>query len=379
MISAAHDLLKDDESYANNVTKKYTGKYDCNEISTGAVLLADVLPGLLMKIIFSAYSDKISYNKKFYLIIFTSSLSFLVVSQTPNDIKWLIFTGICSASISTSVGELTFLSLSTLYPTNMAFFPYVIGSGSSGLLSSFFYAGLASYLSPKRAILFMLFVPCIMSLAYFLMPESNSSYLKKSQYSALKLVTSKSEEDLAERNLVPFETMNLSDKFKLAKPLLKYMIPLFIIFYSEYLINQGLYELLYFKNDRFVKDHSSQYRWYNVCFRLGVFVSRLSLKIYPITFLPIFPIFQIINFVILFANVLYGFIPSIFIVFLITFWEGLIGGGCYVNALNLVSIEVPKIYREFSIGVTTIADTIGIALAGFTALPLHDAICRFGM
>lgn len=35
MISAAHDLLKTDIDSQNNMTKRYGGKYDCNEISTG--------------------------------------------------------------------------------------------------------------------------------------------------------------------------------------------------------------------------------------------------------------------------------------------------------------------------------------------------------
>lgn len=292
--------------------------------------MADVLPGLLMKFVISAFSDRISYLKKFVFIVLTGSLSFIIVSQTSNSITWLIFTGICCASVSTSVGELTFLSLTTLYPTQMSFFPYVIGSGTSGLLSSFFYAGLASYFTPKKAILCMLFVPFLMTIAYALLPDQNSSLLRRSQFSALKLIDSK-ETEIEEKNLVPFETMGLYDKIKLTKPLLKYMIPLFIIFYSEYLINQGLYELLYFKDNNLIKDHSSQYRWYNVAFRTGVFISRLSLQIFPITFLPIFPILQILNFLILFMHIIYGFIPSITIVLIITFWEGLIGGGCYVK------------------------------------------------
>lgn len=35
MISAAHDLLKTDINPKKNFTKRYGGKYDCNEISTG--------------------------------------------------------------------------------------------------------------------------------------------------------------------------------------------------------------------------------------------------------------------------------------------------------------------------------------------------------
>ncbi|GFX54198.1 battenin [Trichonephila clavipes] len=32
--------------------------------------------------------------------------------------------------------------------------------------------------------------------------------------------------------------------------------------------------------------------------------------------------------------------------------------------------------KEFSMGVASLGDSIGIALAGITALPVHDALCK---
>lgn len=51
-------------------------------------------------------------------------------------------------------------------------------------------------------------------------------------------------------------------KLVIIRPLLKYMIPLFLVYFSEYYINQGLFELLYFK-DSFIKEHKLQYRFFN--------------------------------------------------------------------------------------------------------------------
>ena len=51
MLSAAHDILDEIEKDGLNKTpienpsKNITNKYDCNSLSTGAILLADVLPG----------------------------------------------------------------------------------------------------------------------------------------------------------------------------------------------------------------------------------------------------------------------------------------------------------------------------------------------
>jgi battenin len=54
MLSAAHDILSGDETKTNSTSKstenglnKTYNKYDCNELSTGTILLADILPGYI--------------------------------------------------------------------------------------------------------------------------------------------------------------------------------------------------------------------------------------------------------------------------------------------------------------------------------------------
>jgi len=52
------------------------------------------------------------------------------------------------------------------------------------------------------------------------------------------------------------------------------------------------------------------------------------------------------------------------------------GGAAYVNTFYKISTEVRPEHKEFSLGIVSLADGIGIALAGAMALPLHNAICR---
>ena len=52
----------------------------------------------------------------------------------------------------------------------------------------------------------------------------------------------------------------LRERYDLFKKLYPFMIPLFLVYFAEYLINQGLYELLYFKNS-IIKQHKAQYRY----------------------------------------------------------------------------------------------------------------------
>jgi len=58
MLSAAHDILSEDETNSNSTSKSTGGssnktynKYDCNEFSTGVILLADILPGCLIHLL----------------------------------------------------------------------------------------------------------------------------------------------------------------------------------------------------------------------------------------------------------------------------------------------------------------------------------------
>lgn len=139
-------------------------------------------------------------------------------------------------------------------------------------------------------------------------------------------VPSINRDDENENKKAQFNKQNILAKVKIVRTLLKYMIPLFLVYFAEYFINQGLYELLYFNNESFLKSHKEQYRWYNVCYQVAVFVSRTSISLFEIKFLPIFPILQILNIGILMTQIFFNYIPSIWIIFVIIFWEGLLGG-----------------------------------------------------
>ena len=86
------------------------------------------------------------------------------------------------------------------------------------------------------------------------------------------------------------------------------------VYYAEYFINQGLFELMYFKDSSI--SHKQQYRWYNVVYQLTVFISRSSIYWISIKYLAIFPLLQLINVAICLLQIYYGFIHSIWILFL---------------------------------------------------------------
>ena len=133
----------------------------------------------------------------------------------------------------------------------------------------------------------MLFIPALMVLAYIALPsleftkkmfpngvnDVNSGSEFKFWKSKVKPTSNKDnmssinmEKQIQENGdnkhtaIQEDNNLNLSQKIRLIPSLLKYMIPLFIVYISQYFINQGLFELLYFRDDPFLSDHKSQYR-----------------------------------------------------------------------------------------------------------------------
>ncbi|XP_072423791.1 battenin, partial [Chiloscyllium punctatum] len=168
--------------------------------------------------------------------------------------------------------------------------------------------------------------------------------------------------------------LTFGEKLTIIKSLLKYMVPLGTVYFAEYFINQGLLELLFYRN--IFLDHNAQYRWYQTIYQLGVFLSRSSADCVHLHRIWILAVLQILNIAFLAANVWTTFVPTIWIIFILVLYEGMLGGAAYVNTFRNISIEVPDEHREFALGTACVADTLGIALSGAIAVPLHDYLCR---
>uniref|UniRef100_F1LBC0 Battenin n=1 Tax=Ascaris suum TaxID=6253 RepID=F1LBC0_ASCSU len=157
--------------------------------------------------------------------------------------------------------------------------------------------------------------------------------------------------------------LSFTEKLLTIIPLLKFMIPLMLVYLGEYLINQGIVQLIIFKCAvSFGLSRSSQYRWYQVLYQVGVFISRSSINLIrlPYFVLVLLPILQLLNAVLFFLDALYFFIPHIGIIFTLILFEGLFGGSSYVNTFDHIHNYV---------------DSVGIVIAGFTSIPLHNYVC----
>ena len=154
------------------------------------------------------------------------------------------------------------------------------------------------------------------------------------------------------------------------------MLPLLLVYVAEYTINQGVSPTLLFPLESTpFSEFRAFYPFYNFLYQLGVFISRSSIAFLRVHSLYLPSILQCVNLLLLTFHSLFDFIPSVYIVFVIVFWEGLLGGLVYVNTFAEIGDQVPIEDREFSLGATTVSDSAGICIAGFIGMGLEPALC----
>ncbi|XP_039191274.1 battenin [Crotalus tigris] len=392
MLSAAHDILSHQKVPEHNGTGPIppsvspgnttinTSRYDCNTISTGTVLLADILPTLFIKFSAPFCIHLFPYGLRVGICVTSAWGSFLLVAFSTTSTQSLL--GVVLASISSGLGEITFLALTSFFNSAVVS-AWSSGTGGAGLIGALSYLGLTQTgLTPQDTLLFMTIVPVIMlgSYCFLLAPPPEAPRCGWGVCKPKSSCASSGIQQplLGDKLTLPQKTqklqLTLQEKEQVVKGLLKYLIPLSVVYFAEYFINQGLFELLYFRNTTL--NHPQQYRWYQMLYQLGVFISRSSASCIRIRKIWLLAILQCLNMLFLLFAVRYMFLPSIYMVFVLILYEGLLGGAGYVNTFHCVSEESKPEHREFAMGVACIADTLGISLSGVVAIPVHNYFCH---
>jgi len=399
MLSAAHDILDDpdaNQTFPNGSlptgmddANGSTNRLDCNTISTGAILLADILPTLLIKSCAPFFVHFIPYDIRILIVVLFQGMSFPLValSNRPGALF-----GVVCASIASGLGEYSFLQLGSYFDSNVIS-TWSSGTGGAGVFGALSYAGLTNAgVSPRNTLFFMLICPVILFISYFLLlikptrisrlcdtrrrvsldQNGDQNLLGQNGDTKEPIIQSNRQDDVT-------SGYSISQKLWCIWGLRGYMLPLGIVYVSEYFINQGLQELLYFKQASSWLTHKEQYRWYQVDYQVGVLISRSSVNCFTIRKLWILPILQLINVALLLSQVLGNYFPEgsagLWIVLAIVFYEGLLGGAAYVNTFYKITKEIPPERREFSVGAVSIADSLGIATAGAISIPVHNLLC----
>ncbi|KAK0086034.1 hypothetical protein PV325_004015 [Microctonus aethiopoides] len=329
MLSAAHDILKEKFSLVNDPTLNSTiNLRGCNDLSTGAILLADIIPSLIVK--FTVPFLPFYINFRMAACVITQIVGFLCVSYS--NIQWLTIVGVALTSFSSGLGEVTLMSHCHKYHRENIV-AWSSGTGGAGIIGAFSYAGLRTIVSTDQTLLVMLVVPILEAIAFWIIiaKPNNDTIVRHGMSSQDQIITTPKK--------------SIKDKLKLLPGLIVFIVPLSLVYLFEYFINQGLHELVQF--DNIWLSHAEQYRW-----------------------------LQLLNVVVFTTEAIFFYIPNIWIIFAFTFWEGLLGGGAYVNTYYRMADTVPSENLRESLGIVTMSDSLGITVAGWLAMPVHTAICK---
>ena len=302
--------------------------------------------------------------------------------------------GVVLASLSSGGGELSFLGL-THYYGHFSLAAWGSGTGGAGLAGAGLYVLLTTTLgfSVTKSLLASAFLPLIMLVAFFVvLPLGPLTDGKAKDYESIpgedvddviapssSLLTQEISHSTA--SLQPATQRSLKENLHRASKLfIPYMLPLLLVYISEYLINLAVSPVLLYpiENSPF-SSYRDFYPTYAFLYQLGVFISRSSTPFIRLNNIYIPSLLQCANLVLLITHALMFWIPSVWIIFLVVFWEGLLGGAVYVNCFAKILDEVKEEDREFSLGATSVSDSGGICVAGFIGLLLEPALCGFNV
>ncbi|KAF8639182.1 hypothetical protein AX17_001668 [Amanita inopinata Kibby_2008] len=387
----------------------------------GIIAFCNIAPGLVAKIGWPyILKGRIQYAKRLIGCCLLSASGMIVVALFDGLLMRLI--GICLASFSSGLGELTFLQLSTTYaPQSVAgrcVGYFASGTGAAGLFGAFIWWEVRS-LGIRLGVGLSSIFPAIIPLSYFFLLPLPSAFVASGVYeehvipppslSALPYAPLPFNED---EDILPADpkkgvTLSASDKWRLVKPLLlKYMLPLFCVYLFEYTINQGIAPTLLYpvpSSDQYpflskiIHSTRDYYPLWQLVYQATVFLSRSSISIgippLPVQLLPLPAMIQAGILVALALESAIGFYSSeaenfsIAMVFILISLEGICGGLAYVNVFYRINQEQPdphalhdlertKQEREFKIGSIGFADSSGILFASILAVPTELRLCR---
>lgn len=143
------------------------------EIPKGVVLLADVVPSFVTKLVAPYFIHLVPYSIRVCIFVALSVWGMLMIALTPpyTDSSTIAskLSGVILASLSSGGGELSFLGLTHYYgPFSLA--AWGSGTGAAGLIGAGMYALATTTfgLSVRGTLLFSACLPAVMLVSFFL-------------------------------------------------------------------------------------------------------------------------------------------------------------------------------------------------------------------
>lgn len=206
----------------------------CTPMSTAAILLADIIPSFIIK----SLSPFLPYNTNYRVSIScaTSIVSFVVVALASS--RSIVIFGVALTSFAAGLGEPTFLAHSTHYNKNVIS-TWSSGTGGAGVIGALSYSLLREFgLSSRQALLLMILVPTLELLTFNLLLNKPTIPRYETTDQEHRGLVSEVDDHVDHNENPPLTT--IARKFAYIPELMIYFLPLTMVYFFEYFINQGL-------------------------------------------------------------------------------------------------------------------------------------------
>lgn len=357
-----------------------------------AVLLANILPSFLVKVAAPFFIHRIAYPQRMIVLVSLLVAGMLLVSLPPSIPPKIM--GIMLASISLGAGEVTFLQLTHYYPGTLAVGGFSLGTGGAGIVGSFYYLFLTNIcrISSWKVLLVSLAMPLVILAVYHRLLPPQELGISSSPDNILSQDNEVATAQTSAQTTLPTPAWaasdagaHITDTIAKIKPLVKpYMLPLTLVYLFEYVINQGISPTLLYPLDEvptwLIRTYRDTYVVYGFLYQLGVFISRLSINFgLRIHHLGMMAGLQGVNVgLCVLQLMLFTFpFPTIWLLFPLMVYEGLLGGFAYINTFVAVSEASPDDRREFNMGAVSMSDSLGIVVAGVVNWMVETRLCRW--
>jgi battenin len=280
------------------------------------------------------------------------------------------------------------LALTSFYDSRRALTAWSSGTGFAGIMGYgwvvLFTAGLG--VSFQVTMLCALVLPVLTYANYLLIlspPSKDTGYARVDSGDEAEITFDDDVKDtkrfggeplLANANESSSGQMTAAERWSVTKGLWPFIIPLFLVYFSEYAMQSGVWAAMGFPIDS-ENARKDFYRYANWTYQCGVLVSRSSGMLWKADMkaLWIMPIMQAFLLVFFIADA-YGMWWYDWSILTLCFVVGLFGGAVYVGGFSLIADTVPSHQKEFSLGTAAVGADIGIACSNVAAIFIQKAL-----
>ena len=149
------------------------------------------------------------------------------------------------------------------------------------------------------------------------------------------------------------------------------------VYFLEYCINTGFADrasLRHGTSDFFAEN---SFIILSLCYQLGVFFSRSSLRLFKVKKVWILTLLQLINFGVWWGEAMHIFL-GVWGEFVWMLWVGCLGGACYVNVAYLIlhTDRLAQQYKEPGLNFSLLCNNVGVMLAAAFSLLLDNTMIK---